>query len=250
MTGDAGPDVLTLRSESLPPEPASDDAVGLAVAVAPPPVRFTAALEMDVYTARRRTLVIRHSSNDRIIALLEILSPGNKASQYALDRFVNKAVAALSQGYHLLLVDLFPPGPRDPQGIHGILWAALGDGSYTAPADKPLTLAAYSAGLTKVAYVEPFAVGDALKGMPLFLSASRYVTVPLEESYQAAYRGVPRRWQRVAGGRGSLRAERARGGHGGQELAYLWVSAQYLLRAGSVSAGNAPRTTVAYASGS
>ena len=196
--GEAGPDVLTLRSDAPQAEPPQDDvAGGVAVALAPPPVRFTAALEMDAYAAKRRTLVIRHSSGDRIIALMEILSPGNKASRYALERFVNKAVAALSQGYHLLLADLFPPGPRDPQGVHGTLWAALGDDSYIAPSDKPLTLAAYTAGLTKVAYVEPFAVGDALKAMPLFLSTSRYVSVPLDDLYQAAYRGVPRRWQRV-----------------------------------------------------
>ena len=29
--------------------------------------------------------------------------------------------------------------------------------------------------------------------MPLFLTHSTYVTVPLEETYAAAYRGVPRR---------------------------------------------------------
>src|SRR5947199_3234258 len=163
------PDVLALRSTAPDAQPPSDDvAVGTAVTVAPPQVRFTAAVELDIYTAKRRTLVIRHSSDDRIIALMDILSPGNKASQYALDKFVDKAAAALGQGYHLLLIDLFPPGPRDPQGIHGVLWAALGGEPYAAPPDKPLTLAAYTAGLTKVAYIEPFAVGDALKAMPLF----------------------------------------------------------------------------------
>ena len=63
--------------------------------------------------------------------------------------------------------------------------------------DKPLTLAAYSAGLVKTAYVEPLAVGDELSSMPLFLSASAYVSVPLEETYLAAYGGVPHRWRRV-----------------------------------------------------
>ena len=36
-------------------------------------------------------------------------------------------------------------------------------------ADEPLTLAAYSAGPVKTAYVEPAAVGDLLPEMPLFL---------------------------------------------------------------------------------
>jgi hypothetical protein len=69
--GAAGPDVLTLRAVDPEAQPLPDDvAVGTAVAVALPQVRFTAALEMNVYTAKRRSLVIRHSSNDRVIALI------------------------------------------------------------------------------------------------------------------------------------------------------------------------------------
>lgn len=33
--------------------------------------------------------------------------------------------------------------------------------------------------------------------MPLFLTAGSYITVPLEETYQAAYRSVPQRWRTV-----------------------------------------------------
>ena len=33
--------------------------------------------------------------------------------------------------------------------------------------------------------------------MPLFLEDEIYINVPLEATYRAAYRGVPRRWQRV-----------------------------------------------------
>lgn len=50
---------------------------------------------------------------------------------------------------------------------------------------------------TYIAYVEPLAVGDALIEMPLFLRPDWYVPLPLEESYQATFQGVPRRWQRV-----------------------------------------------------
>ncbi len=39
------------------------------------------------------------------------------------------------------------------------------------------------------------AVGDALTPMPLFLETDRYVAVPLEETYQTAWRGVPERWR-------------------------------------------------------
>ena len=191
------PDVLTLEGiEPSPPDPAGPGG-SLAIAFAPPKVRFTAALEREVYATRRRTLAVRHSSDDRVVALIEILSPGNKSSRAALRQFLRKAVRVLRRGIHLLVVDLYPPTKRDPQGIHGILWSELGDPSYVAPPDKPLTLAAYSAGVPKMAYVEPAAVGDPLTAMPLFLTADEYVSVPLEETYQTAYQTVPRRWRAV-----------------------------------------------------
>ena len=65
------------------------------------------------------------------------------------------------------------------------------------PADEPLTLAAYSAGRPKRAYVEPTAVGRELIDVPVFLTPEGYVNVPLEATYRAAYRGVARRWRDV-----------------------------------------------------
>jgi hypothetical protein len=105
-----------------------------------PKVQFRASANMDEYVLKRRTPVIRHSSDDRIVALLEIVSPGNKSGRH-----------------------------------------------------QPLTLAAYSAGEPKQAFVQPVAVGEACPLMPLFLEAEQYVNVPLEETYMEAYRGVPRR---------------------------------------------------------
>jgi hypothetical protein len=193
-----GPDVLTLQAARPVEEVAAGGTRGAtAVTEAPPKVRFTATTEIDEYVLKQRTLVIRHSSGDRIVALLEIVSPGNKASRHALRSFVEKAAAALKRGYHLLLIDLQPPGPRDPHGIHWAVWSEISDDSYVAPSEQPLNLAAYSAGHPKTAYVEPIAVGDALPEMPLFLDPESYVSVPLEATYQAAWRGVPQRWRQV-----------------------------------------------------
>jgi hypothetical protein len=47
------------------------------------------------------------------------------------------------------------------------------------------------------AYVEPVAIGEALIEMPLFLAHEWYINVPLEPTYQAAYRGVPKRCRDV-----------------------------------------------------
>lgn len=199
IAGPLGPDVLTLQEPQPSPNgsPESSSGGGVAVATAPPKARVTAEAEMNDYVLKRRTLVIRHSSGDRIIALLELVSPGNKSARYAIRSFVEKAVEALYRGYHLLIVDLFPPGPRDPNGIHPLIWGEISDDPFTLPPDEPLTLAAYSAGPVKRAYIEPTAVGRELIDRPLFLDPETYVNVPLEATYQAAYRGVPRRWRTV-----------------------------------------------------
>jgi hypothetical protein len=193
IVGGIGPDVLTLQATTQTNGPADSSPTPgtVAVAVAPPNVQLTVRGELEQYTRRQRTLVIRHVSGHRVVAVVEILSPGNKASRYAFDSFLNKAVAALTQGIHLLLIDLFPPGPRDPQGIHGALWEELMGQAHDQPAGRPLTLAAYPAGMF-TAYVEPTAVGDPLIDMPLFLAPGHYINVPLEATYQASYAGVPR----------------------------------------------------------
>ncbi|MFL5242875.1 MAG: DUF4058 family protein [Gemmataceae bacterium] len=200
FVGPFGPDVLTLQFNDSSSDAASADGINEITSVAlesPPKVRFTATTEMEYYVMKQNSIVIRHASGDRVVALLEIASPGNKSSRHALRTFVEKAAATLFKGYHLLIVDLHPPGPRDPQGIHGAIWEEIADASYRAPQDKPLTLAAYSADVVKTAFVEPIAVGDVLPDMPLFLKPEGCVHVPLEATYNAAWRGVPRRWQRV-----------------------------------------------------
>ena len=100
---------------------------GLAVAVAPPKVRLIESIEEDLYAARAKHLTIRHSSDDRMVALIGLISPGNKAAEYAFRTFLDKTLAALTQGLHLLVIDPFPPGPRDPRGIHGALWGNSAD---------------------------------------------------------------------------------------------------------------------------
>lgn len=201
---EAWPDVLALEAGVAEDSPTGwpERRTGGATAVTerPPQVTLTITAEAERVALRQRTLVIRHATGDRIVALLEIVSPGNKDRKFSLDRFVDKATSALRQGYHLLIVDLFPPGRHDPQGIHAAIWAAV-DGieaaQYEQPPEKPLTLVAYEAKSAPTAYVEPIACGSALPPMPLFLEPGWYVSVPLEETYLQAWRGVPARWRQV-----------------------------------------------------
>ncbi len=126
-----------------------------------------------------------------VVAVIEIVSPGNKDRKHSLRKFVEKAVELIEQGVSLLVVDPFPPGSHDPQGIHKAIWDEFTDQGFELPPDKPLTLASYQVEPIKTAYVEPIAVGDRLPDMPLFLEQNVYVPVPLEETYQATWNVLP-----------------------------------------------------------
>jgi hypothetical protein len=203
VTGPGNPDVLTLqthqpRPTSLPPPSAG--AVAL-LDESPPAVRYTsAAAEAGRYARQARRLAVRHASDHRVVAVVEVVSPGNKAARAEFRAFVDKSVSLLAAGVHLLVLDLFPPGKRDPTGPHDAIWGEFADEPYSPPADKPLTLAAYSAGDVKRAFVNPVGVGDPLPDMPLFLTPDRYVRVPLEATYRLAWDSFPWPWQQAVSG--------------------------------------------------
>jgi hypothetical protein len=198
-------DLLTLhaspvRREPLPPPPATG---GTAVAEAPPRVRWRQTVEQAALV-RARSVAIRHISGHRLIALLEIVSPANKDRARHVEDFAAKAAEALDSGVHVLMADLFPPGTHDPFGMHGAIRQRLeqSDEPYDLPADAPLTLASYEAAGGRVeVWLEHLAVGGLLPEMPLFLHPDRYINVPLEATYMAAYRGMPVFWRDVLEGR-------------------------------------------------
>src|SRR5262249_40572942 len=117
FAGGLGPDVLTLRKPGTNGVKPTDG--GVALALAPPKVRIRMQAEANRYAAKAKTVAIRHVSDHQVVAMVEVISPGNKNNQNGLNAFVSKAREALAAGIHLLLIDLFPPSVRDPQGIHG-----------------------------------------------------------------------------------------------------------------------------------
>ena len=161
--------------------------------------------EADQYAAKAKVVAIRHASNHAVIAIVEIVSPGNKNSRHGLRSFVAKAIELLRGGIHLLVIDLFPPTSRDPQGIHKAIWDEFNDTDFVLPPGLPLTLASYRADQFPEAFVEPTSVGQALNEMPIFLSADDYVPVPLEATYASAWDAMPEYWRQAI--TGSARTE-------------------------------------------
>ena len=92
---------------------------------------------------------------------------------------------------NLLVVDLFPPTPRDPHGIHKAIWDEFSDEPFTAPPGKPLVVASYLGGDVPTAYVDSVGIGDALPSLPIFLSETRTIPAPLETTYQEAWAVFP-----------------------------------------------------------
>jgi hypothetical protein len=91
------------------------------------------------------------------------------------------------------VIDLFPPGHRDPQGLAQAIWdELLGESLGNRPADELLTAAAYDAGDELTVYVEALAVGTLLPDASWFLAPGWYLNGPLEQTYMASWEVTPR----------------------------------------------------------
>jgi len=166
---------------------------GLSLTVSPPKVEI--ALSRPA-VGKQRIIAIRQTAGDRVVAVIEFVSPGNKSSGHAIRAFVAKAIEFLDRGVHMHVIDVFPPTPRDPRGIYEAIWNAYSESPCT-PQAKPLTVAAFVAGDVEQALVESLGVGDPLPAMPLVLESDLYVWAPLEETYMSSFEKFPRRWREV-----------------------------------------------------
>jgi hypothetical protein len=182
------PDIVALRLRG--PEPTG----GLVVAETPPRIKQAARVETEAaFYARKANRIAIRQGLGRVVAMIEVISPGNKDSKHAIASFVARAVDFIRNGIHFLVVDPFLPGPRDPDGIAQAIWDQLvGEQLENHPAGEALSVAAFDAGETLIAYVDSLAVGDPLPEAPLFLAPGWYVNVPLEETYRASWEVTPR----------------------------------------------------------
>ena len=201
---DIHPDVLTLHApaESARSMAETSDVGGVALLERP-----CTSQEMTIsepsYVNLARLISIRHVSGDDVVALVELVSRSNKSTIEALGMLVNKTCNALRLGIHVLLVDLYPPGPKDPRGLHAVIWESLG-GELPAHSDtSALAAVSYEAAAKDAqpplvrAYIEPLSVGGSLPSMPLFLDRGQHVLTPLQETYQLAFEALPARWRTI-----------------------------------------------------
>jgi hypothetical protein len=188
----AEPDVVTLEQSPAAPW---DRSSALAVAEHPPTAAVHQESELDVWLRKQDSLAIRRVGDDRLVAVVEIVSPANKSSRQRLADFVEKLAGLLSQGVHALVIDVFPPGRLDPDGLHALIWEDMtGEPAAPLPGKVPAVIA-YSAGQKLEAFVEPCEFGKPLPDQPLFLDEGWYIPAPLEASYAAAWEHYPAPWK-------------------------------------------------------
>jgi hypothetical protein len=169
----------------------------------PPRVRFDEPVDVETYARIADRSAVFQQENDRVVAYIDIVSPGTKGSPMERDRFFQRLDEALEHCCHLLVIDVLPPGPHDPRGMHAAFWECSHGSSHGCTSEEPIGVAAYRVEIDSErlliphAYFEPLKSGAPLPDMPLFLSETDYVEVPLEQTYQEAWNRVPNRWKPV-----------------------------------------------------
>ena len=142
----AGPKESDVLAIEVRPELHLGEELEGGIATLPPPVtRIVRRTTNEIYASRANRIVVKHHLG-RIIAVIEIVSPGNKDSRAALRDLVEKTVDCLRKGIHVLIVDLFPPTQRDPYGIHKVIWDEIVEEDFTFPDGKDLVLVSYKTG--------------------------------------------------------------------------------------------------------
>jgi hypothetical protein len=207
MLGEEEPDVIALQAKTTPPEnerePRShpallrSDSSEAAAALAPGEVRMEEFVP-DPYLRKARWIVIKDAwQGDAVVAVIELVSRGNKTSRAKAEQFHRKTVGLLDRGIHVVMLDLHGPTNVVPRGFHVMIAEDLGHEAADPPADHPLSAGTYQALETGTlrAHFVPLRVGDPLPEMPVFLTPREFIRLPLESTYAEAFRSVPWKFQ-------------------------------------------------------
>lgn len=179
------PDVVALKRRGTTP---FSTAGGTAVL---PVARGKTRLNSSIYAVKANRIVVKHRLG-QVVAAIEIISPGNKDRRHSVASFRDKMADFVRKDINVLVVDPFPPGPHDPEGMSEEVWDEIGgDPLPTFPAEEPLRAIAVEAGDDVTAYTEAFAVGGEIPVMPLYLAPEWFVDAPLEASYAASWAVLP-----------------------------------------------------------
>ncbi len=184
-------DVGTYREP--PPESSGSEAGRGTTAVATyGPPRPTLTLEprlpnQDVYEVR----IYDRRRNRRIVAAIEIVSPSNKDRPETRGTFVSKVAALLKHDICVSIVDVVSTSEfnlyAELMNFHESTDPAVGD---QPPPMYAVTVRMRYEGSRRMmdSWYQPLAIGDPLPTLPVWLTATRAISLELEASYEETCR--------------------------------------------------------------
>jgi hypothetical protein len=157
--------------------------------VAGPRIGGTELHEYDEYEVR----VYDATRGRRLVAAIELVSPGNKDRVGKRNAFVGKCAALLQNGVAVSIIDVVTTRPFN---LYAELMAFIEHPDPTMRADQPLLYAAscrWVRGEERAlleSWSEVLAVGQPLPKLPLWLADALVVPLDLEESYEKTCRDL------------------------------------------------------------
>jgi hypothetical protein len=186
-------DVLALHRSpagSTAPLSASGSVATLALTIPADTAQRTAG-KSKPQTQTQRRVVVRHISGHRVVAHIEIVSPRNKDRRTSAEEFVAKGREAIDAGIHLTVIDLFPATRAARRGLAPGIWRKYDRVPLVAPPGQPLCVASVRSTARPDGFFKFLAVGEELPAFPLFLTDTLSASLPLADTYAAAFAGSP-----------------------------------------------------------
>ena len=144
--------------------------------------------EVAVTTVVEEDATVQVERNGRLVAAVELISPGNKDRPENRDRYAGRYLSYLHHGVHLLVVDVHrrPIGFSFPQRIAEGLSAALPAPPAPSAVVYRVGEAVPDGGRLLAVWAEPLTVGQPLPAVSLPLTVHLAVPIDLEATYSRA----------------------------------------------------------------
>jgi len=129
--------------------------------------------DAEIYAAKADRIVIRDANGDSTVSTIEVISPGNKTSEFAISKIVARLSRELENERHLLIIDLHKPHDHERLGLHAKLWEHLiGKPQNVGVSEQePFGISSYRAGVVPKAYFHRIGLHATLPDVLLYLTA-------------------------------------------------------------------------------
>ena len=130
--------------------------------------------------------VINSEGGPRLVAAIELVSPGNKNRPQARRIFAAKCASYLAHGIHVIIIDVVTSRTAN---LHNALLVLMEVASFRMPAESRLYATAYRAVRREAreeidVWPTLLNLGDPLPTLPLYVAADFVVNVDFEAAYQ------------------------------------------------------------------